>query len=451
MTNIRDIILDVLLEITRDGAMSHKALNSALEKNQYLSRRDRAFITRVCEGVIERMIEIDYIIDKFAQVPVARMKSVIQDILRSAVYQICFMGGVPNSAAVNEAVKLTQNRGFYNLKGFVNGVLRSVADGYEDIDYPDREEDPVKYMSVTYSTPTWLIEEWIGDYGEYATERMLKSFLTERPTTVRFKTHLTDKAAILESLREQGVTVRQASYLPYAYNISNYNFIKALKAFQKGWIYPQDVSSMLVAEVADPPKDGFVVDVCASPGGKTLHIADKMQGQGAVEARDLSADKVALIEENVTRARLLNVKCRVRDALVLDPSVSSRADVVICDLPCSGLGVIGRKPDIKYRVSQDRIRELVELQRRILTNAAAYAKPGGVLIYSTCTVSMAENQENAAWFAQNFPYKPESLDPYLPAELRQLTTSEGYLQMLPGIHDSDGFFIARFRRNSAEQ
>ena len=254
--NLREIILDILLAIFRDGVYSHTAIHSALDKVQYFSKRDRAFITKVCEGTVERLIELDYIIDKYSTVPVSRMKPVIQNILRSATYQIRYMDSVPDASAVNEAVRLAQARGFYNLKGFVNGVLRSIARGSESMELPDREVDPIRYLSVCYSMPEWLVERWIREFGEFVTVRMLGSFMEERPTTVRLKTTRISKSTILGSLRGQGVTVKRAPYLPYAYNISNYNYLPALNAFMKGWIYPQDVSSMLVAEAADPKQTG---------------------------------------------------------------------------------------------------------------------------------------------------------------------------------------------------
>ncbi len=444
--NLREIVLDILLSVFRDGVYSNLAVHAALEKYQYFSKRERAFITKVSEGTVERQIEIDYIIDQFSTVPVEKMKPVIQNILRSAVYQIRYLGSVPDSAAVSEAVQLAQNRGFYNLKGFVNGVLRNIARNADNIRYPDPEEDLVRYLTITRSMPEWLTKRFVDEYGPFVTERMLDSFLEERPTTVRIKTERVTKNEILTSLRNQGVTVHHAPYLPYAYNLTGYNYLMALNAFKNGWIYPQDVSSMLVTEAADPKPGDNVIDLCAAPGGKSLHIADRMAGYGMVEARDVSIEKVALIEENVRRANLINVHPVVKDALVFDPDSEASADIVIADLPCSGLGVIGRKADIKYHVTPDKIDELVKLQRQILENGVRYVKPGGVFIFSTCTLTREENVENVAWIKEHTDLIPESLDPYIPAELKRITTSEGYLQLLPGIHESDGFFISRFRR-----
>ena len=428
VSNLREIILDILLTIFKDGVYSNIAIHNALEKVQYFSKRDRAFITKVCEGTVERLIELDYCISRYSTLPVPRMKPVIQNILRMSTYQILYMDSVPNASAVNEAVRLAQTRGFYNLKGFVNGVLRNIARNAGTIEYPSADKEPVSYLSVTYSVPEWLAEAWLNEYGMIVAEKMFASFLKVRPTTIRLKTSRVNREDILNSLRNQGVTVKKAPYLPYAYNISDYNYLPALDAFMKGLIFPQDVSSMLVAEAAAPRQGDYVIDVCAAPGGKSLHIADKMASYGMVEARDLSEEKVALIVQNVTRADLINIRPVVMDALMHDQESEEKAD-------------------IKYRITPAMIQELQELQRRILHNAVSYVRPGGTLIYSTCTVSRMENEENVRWLTENYPLTPDSLDPYLPHELHRHTTSEGYIQLIPGIHECDGFFIARFRKN----
>lgn len=444
--NTREIVLSILNEISEGGIYSHMAIRGALDRFGYLPKRDRAFITRVCEGTVERMIELDYIINRYSTIPAEKMKPVIRDILRSAVYQIRFMDNVPDAAAVNEAVKLTQQKGFYNLKGFVNGVLRSVIRGGDQIEYPDVKTDPVGYYSVKYSMPQWLVRQFMEEYGPIVTRTILAALLEERPMTVRLKTDRISQTTILDSLKSQGVKVRRAPYVPYAYELTDYNYLPSLTAFRNGWIFPQDVSSMLVAEVAAPKKGDYVIDMCAAPGGKSLHIADKMGHFGEVEARDLTEDKVALIRENVRRAGTINVRPLQMDALNYDPASEEKADIVICDVPCSGLGVIARKSDIKYRVTPEKINSLVELQRMILRNAAAYVRPGGRLIYSTCTLSRKENEENVAWFTQHFPFETESLNPYLPRALWRFSTEKGYLQMVPGIHETDGFFIARMKK-----
>ncbi len=444
--NIREMILDILLQIEEEGAHSHVALRSALSKYQFLPKQERAFITRVCEGTLEYRIYIDYVIDSFSRITVDKMKPVIREILRSAVYQMLFMDSVPDSAVCNEAVKLTQKRGLYNLKPFVNGVLRTIGREGKALSCPPREEDPVRYLSVKYSMPEVLVTRWLNDYGEETTEKILADFLEDKPLTVRFRTGLYSPETIQASLEEQGVEVKPAPYLPYARYISGYNHILALDAFIRGQIQVQDVSSMLAAEVAAPRKGDYVIDLCAAPGGKSLHMGDLMQGYGTVDARDVSRAKVELIEENIQRTGSINVQAKVQDATVFDVESECRADIVLADVPCSGYGVIGRKPEIKYRVASRKQEELVILQRTILSRAAEYVKHRGVLVFSTCTMAREENEENMMWFMNNYPFRLESIDPYLPKELHSETTALGYLQLLPGVHKTDGFFIARFRR-----
>jgi len=440
------MILDILLQINEEGMPSHLALGGALSKYQFLPKTDRAFITRVCEGTLEYQIRIDYILNRFSRISTDKMKPVIRELLRSAVYQMLYMDSVPDSAACNEAVKLAQRRGFYSLKPFVNGVLRSVAREKDTIVFPDRSEDPVKSLSVCYSMPEELVVRWLEVYGEDTTEKMLKAFLEPRPVTVRCRTYLHSPERIREELRAQGVRVEDAPYLPYACRISGFDHLLALDAFVQGKIVPQDVSSMLAAEAAAPRKGDYVLDLCAAPGGKSLHTGDLMEGYGTVDARDVSEYKVSLIEENIARLGSINVQAKVSDATVFDVDSECLADIVLADVPCSGYGVIGHKPDIKARVSALKQKDLIALQRKILDNAAEYVKPRGVLVYSTCTIAKEENEENMLWFLQKHPFVLESIDPYIPPELHCESTALGYLQLLPGVHDTDGFFIARFRR-----
>ena len=443
--NPREMILEILLQI-EEGEHSHIAIRSALSKYQFLPRQERAFITRVCEGTLEYRIQIDYILDSFSKVTVDKMKPPIREILRSAVYQLRYMDSVPDSAVCNEAVKLTQRKGFYNLKPFVNGVLRTIAREMDQVKFPSREENLVRSLSVEYSMPEQLVERWLEAYGEETTEKILKDFLEEKPLTVRCRTYLNSQEAIVKSLTDQGVKVEPAPYLPYACHISGFDHILALDAFINGKILVQDVSSMLVAEAADPQKGDYVIEVCAAPGGKSLHVGEKMEGFGTVDARDVSQYKVNLIEENIRRTNSINVQAKVQDATIFDQESELLADIVLADVPCSGYGVIGKKPDIKYRVTPQKQEEIVILQRTILDRAANYVKPRGTLIFSTCTIAKEENEENMMWFLQNYPFKLESLDPCLPEELHSETTALGYLQLLPGVHKTDGFFIAKFRR-----
>ena len=445
--NLRELVLGILMEVTESEAYSHIALGEALDKYQYLPKRDRAFVSRVTEGTLENLIQIDYIIECFSKVPIHNMKPLIRNLLRMSIYQLKYMNSVPDRAVVNEAVRLAQKRGFYNLKGFVNGVLRAAARGMDEIAYPLPEDDPVEYLSISYSMPQWILRKWLEQFSFEQVEKVCASFRSELPVTVRLRTDRVSKEEIIASLREEGCEVAQHPYLDYAVRISGYNYILALTAFREGWIYVQDVSSMLVSEVAAPNWGDYCIDMCAAPGGKSIHLADKLKGSGYVEARDISEEKVELMQENIERLGVINMVAALRDATVFEKESFHKADIVLCDVPCSGLGVIGKKQDIRYRMNPTRQEELIRIQRRILSVSQNYVKPGGVLIYSTCTIGADENQMNLKYFLENFPFRLESIDPYLPEQLHTRTSAGGYLQLLPGIHETDGFFLARLKRN----
>ena len=444
--NERELILGILLEITRDGEYAHITLRNTLSKYQYLEKRERAFITRVVEGTLEHMMEIDYIINQFSKVKVNKMKPVIRTILRSAVYQILYMDSVPNSAVCNEAVKLAVKKGFVNLKGFVNGVLRNIDRNVNDIQYP-KQDNMVEYLSIKYSMPTWILEKWKKTYDWETIERILQGFLQEKGTIIRCNLNRISKEDLKKKLEAEGVTVTQHPYLEYALEISGYDYLGDLESFEDGDFQVQDLSSMLVAEIAAPKEGDYVIDVCAAPGGKSLHIADKLHGTGHVEARDLTDYKVDLIWDNIERSQMKNVEAVRHDALVYDEDSEEKADIVIADLPCSGLGVIGKKADIKYKMTEETQRELAKLQKNILQIVHRYVKPGGTFVYSTCTINEEENMENVRWFLQQNPeFESVSVEPVLCEELKK-SVKEGCLQLLPGIHESDGFFIAAFRKN----
>ena len=444
--NTREIIVGLLSEIIDNERYSHIVLRETLEKYQYLEKRDRAFISRVTEGTIERMIELDYILEHFSKVKVKDMKPFIRNLLRMSVYQLKYMDSVPDAAVCNEAVKLTQNKGFYTLKSYVNGVLRSVARNLDAVELPDREKTPRLYLSVRYSVPEWILMKWMRQYDLDTVEKICAGMEAERPTSVRCNLSRSTREQIIRMLKEQDITVKEVPYLDYALEISGYNYLQAVNAFKEGLIQVQDVSSMMAAEAAAPKWGDYCIDVCAAPGGKSLHLSDKLQGSGFVEARDLTDYKVELMKENLERSGRINMSAVKQDAMIFDPKSVDKADILLADLPCSGLGVMGRKPDIRYKMTEGRQQELVKVQRRILDTVWRDVKVGGTLIYSTCTIGEDENQMNVKWFLDHYPFKLESIDPYICDELKGKTTKAGYLQLLPGVHETDGFFIARFKR-----
>ena len=366
-----------------------------------------------------------------------------------SVYQILKMDHIPDAAACDEAVKLTRKRGLKNLSGFVNGVLRNISRNKEVIHYPDPEKTPAAYISMRYSVPEWLAEMWLRDYGFEMTAEMGQAMLDDQKTTVRVRDSQ-NMAAVKEALRSEGLNIEEGCMLPEALHLSGYDYLGNVGPFADGRITAQDESAMLAAVAAGIAGGESIIDVCAAPGGKSMHMADILKGSGQVSARDLTEAKVLKIQENLKRTGLKNVSAEVKDALVFYPEDAQKADIVMADLPCSGLGVMGRKADIKRSVTPEKITALAALQREILSVVQHYVKPGGVLIYSTCTVSKAENEENMQWFEEHFPFGLESLDAYVPEKVRNEHTKAGWIQILPGQYQSDGFFIARFRRSRDE-
>lgn len=421
--NLREIIIDILDEILEQDGYLHLVLNQTLDKYQYLSKQQRAFISRVSRGCVEQLIQIDAVLGQFVKKPkVSKMKPAIRCILRSSVYQILYMGGVPDSAVCNEAVKLAKKKGYGGLGGFVNGVLRNISRNKEGISFST--------LSEQYSMPQWIIDLWENQYGEDKTKEMLSALLEKKKTAIRVNTSKISVEELRTQLEDQGIKVEKCPEISYGLYIGDYDYLKAIPQFVQGLFYVQDFSSMMVAHVAEIKKDDYIMDVCAAPGGKSLHAAELLQGSGMVEARDVSDYKVSLMQENIDKSGMKNIRAVKWDATVLDEASVEKADVVICDAPCSGLGVISGKPDIKYHMSREKQLELAKLQRNILSTVWRYVKPEGTLLYSTCTVCQEENQKNVEWFLKE--YRSFEL-----VEMRQLFPVGG---------TQDGFFYAKMKR-----
>ena len=437
-TALREIAAEILTEILEKGQYTHLALFQALSKYQYLEKADRSFLKRIVDGTVEYKIQIDYIINAYSKTKVHKMKPFIRTLLRMSVYQIYYMDRVPDSAACNEAVRLAKKRGFSGLSGFVNGVLRSVTRGKGKLTFPDD--------SVRYSMPDWILSLWKENYGAETTHRMAQAGLEKRPFMVRFAESRAGKEEIFASLSAQGVTAEETAAGSGVYRLTGVDYPESLDAFREGLIRIQDLSSSLAGDAAGIKEGDFVLDVCGAPGGKGLHAADLLHGTGQVEIRDVSDYKVSLIKENIARSGCTNVSACAWNACEFDASMEQKADVVIADLPCSGLGIIGRKPDIKYNASMDGIRDLAALQRQMLSVVWQYVKPGGVLVYSTCTVNRLENDENRAWFLNEYPFEPVDISGRLGIDFQEDSLKEGYIQLYPGVHPCDGFFISVMKR-----
>ncbi len=423
--NTRAVILDALMLINENDEYSHLVVQNVLRKYQYLSAQERSFMLRIIMGTVERKLTLDFYLDQISKTPVKKMKPLIRNLLRMSAYQICYMDSVEDYAVCNEAVKLANKRGFSNLKGFVNGVLRNLAREYGKISLPT--------LSVKYSTPQWLVDAWVQTYGEEKAEEILKSQFENRPLWIRANTLKVTPDELERQLIAAGVEVHRDKRIAEAMTIAHFDYLEGLEAWQEGLFFVQDYSSMQVAYAAEIQDGMHIIDVCAAPGGKSTHLAQRMHGTGRVEARDLTQLKVELIEENVERLGLKNVEPMVWDATICHEASLGQADLVIADLPCSGLGILNKKPDIKYHASEKQCSDLVALQRQILSVVAGYVKPGGTLIYSTCTIHKGENEENAVWISNQTNLHLKFIDEK---------------QYLPGEALQDGFYIAKFVKES---
>lgn len=460
--------MDTLLELEREKEYSHRLIKAVLDKYDYLDTKEKAFIKRVTEGTLERRLELDYYLDYYSKLPVRKMRPFIRCLMRMGVYQLLYMDQVPDSAVCDEACKLAAKRGFQDLKGFVNGVLRTVSKNKDRLPLPDGKEQPVRNLSVRYSMPEWLVELWIGEYGFGITEKILEGLLDIHPVSLRFSSLLPEgeRELLRAQMGRTGAALAQSPYLPYVYLVKDADNISSLPGFSRGMCTVQDAGSVLAVEAAGIRREDFVVDVCAAPGGKSILASEKAE-RGRVLARDVSEEKAALIRENIGRMKAGNIDVQVFDGRHTDEALVGRADVVLLDVPCSGLGVAGKKRDVKYRVTREGMAGLTSLQREIAAASARYVKPGGILLYSTCTIHSGENEELVRFFTRELGFEPVSLEGAVPARLweeraclredmrkagidpdRRLTREEGdaCVQLLPGYMETDGFFFAKLRR-----
>lgn len=436
--NERELILDCLIEILEKGAYTDRTLSDLLFKYDYLDKHTKSLISREITGVVENRILLDEIVNLESKTKVKKMKPLIRNLLRMSVYEMYFMNSIKNHAVVNEAVKLAKKRGFSGLSGFVNGVLRSVLRRKETL--PENEKFPISDDRIVNSIPEAVAKVLKESTGDKLVE-ISEAMMAQSKITIRVNTNLITEDELATELENQGANVSKVCLKDVlgkeisALSVEGLGNLEKNSEFIKGRFYIQDLSSMAVAVVADPKEGDKVIDVCAAPGGKATHIAQLLNGTGMVDARDLTEYKVSFIEENKTRLNLSNLTAKAFDATKLDESAVDSADIVIADLPCSGLGVIGKKPDIKYNFTIEKGLELAKLQAEILDKVCQYVKVGGKLVFSTCTINKAENEDNANSFIKRHPE----------------FVATGMQQILPQKDvENDGFFIATFERRKNE-
>ncbi len=430
MQTPREICLGLLLKVEKNSSFSGVALDNTLSKTRDISDIDRRFISALYYGVLERRITLDAVISKYSKRPLEKLNPEIREILRMGIYQLLYMDSVPDSAAVDESVKLAKLRN-QSVSGFVNAILRSfIRDG---------KKLPNSSLSLEYSCPEWLVNMWLRDYGEEVALSILKSSFGRPPTTVRFNTAKFDTQDIISELAKDGIEAIPNELIANCYDLKSCGSAEKLSAYRMGMFHVQDASCQLCASELGAREGETVLDVCSAPGGKAFTIAEIMNDQGQILAFDLHANRAKLITEGAKRLNLSIISASQNNAKLFNENIPM-ADRVLCDVPCSGLGVIGRKPEIKYNYSgESDLSQFPIVQYEILKTSSRYVKPGGTLIYSTCTLNRAENGLIAERFLQENPdfegCKLSYFDDY------KATITPASCQ-----YGGDGFFMAKFLR-----
>ncbi len=437
MADPRLTVVKMLMKMDSSEAYSNLLLDHVFSESD-LSERDKAFAAALFYGVLERRLTLDYIIEKNSKIPFAKLDPAAVVILRTGLYQLLYMDSVPESAAVNESVKLCKKLKCFSAQGFVNGMLRSFIRGGKKISYLGLE--PEKRLSVEYSCPQWLTEKLVREYGTDFAVRALKASVGKPPVYARVNTLKTTTEKLLAELSKHRIKAAAYPGLDNCIKLEKSGDIEKCAPFRQGLFHVQDISSQLCCLTLRPVVNETVLDVCAAPGGKSFTLAELMGNNGRLYSMDLHDMRVGLIEDGAARLGIKMITAMQNDASKFNGELP-QADRVLCDVPCSGLGVIRRKPEIKFKSAGD-FEGLPEIQSQILETSARYVKPGGTLVYSTCTLSRAENDEVAGRFAAAHPEFLPIVQPVPYAG----AAGEPMRTYCPDENGGDGFFTASFRR-----
>jgi len=437
----REVALKALIAYRRNGAWPDLALGGLFERYD-LPLRDRALAARISNGVIQNMMLCDYYIEYFSSISLKKLEPAVLDILRLSIYQLIYLDKIPPNAAVNEGVALAGKLSNPRAAGFVNAVLRKIASAAKSGALPDVAGEATQRLSIQYSHPQWLVRELFEVLESDAVELFLIANNSSGvPISAQVNTLLADTDYVLDLLISGGVEAQRHEWLDGCIELRGAGNITRLSAFKKGYIYIQDAAARMAVTAAGPRPDDLIIDGCAAPGGKSFAAAIAMKNKGEIIALDINGEKLRRVEQSAKRLGITIIDAMEKDALTPDCALINKADIVLADVPCSGFGVIRKKPEIRYKSEQD-ITGLPDIQKQILSSLSQYVKPGGTLLYSTCTVLRRENESVIERFlSENKHFSAEGFS--LPGAGR---VDSGMITLWPHINGTDGFFICKLRR-----
>ncbi|HAJ64420.1 MAG TPA: 16S rRNA (cytosine(967)-C(5))-methyltransferase [Cyanobacteria bacterium UBA8543] len=445
MHNPRQLAFIALRDIHRQGAFTDIALDRVLRSAQ-INSADRRLVTDLVYGSVRRQRSLDAVIDQLGKKKAHQQPPELRTILHIGLYQLRYQQRIPASAAVNTTVELAKENGFKGLTGVVNGLLRQyerlAATGADLLQLPI---EPVEHLGILHSFPDWMIKMWLEQLGVEETEQLCH-WLNQSPTIdLRVNPLRVSIEDVEAAMQSADVDVRRVPHLPQALRVvGGTGAVEQLPGFKEGWWTIQDSSAQLVSHLLDPQAGDVVIDACAAPGGKTTHIAELMGDQGKIWAGDRAASRLKKLTENAKRLQLRSIQICTGDSRNL-PQFKDSADRVLLDAPCSGLGTLHRRPDIRWRTTPATVQELSILQVALLEQAATWVKPGGVLVYATCTLHTQENEEVIQPFLERHPHW--QLEPPVASSfLSAFSASEGWIKVWPHRYDMDGFFMVRLKR-----
>ncbi|GAB6990503.1 16S rRNA (cytosine(967)-C(5))-methyltransferase RsmB [Paenibacillus pini] len=441
--------MDILTRVEQEGAYSNLLLNAALQKTM-LSKEDVGLTTELVYGTVSRLNTLDYFLNRFVSKGVDKLQPWVRSLLRMSLYQIMYLDRIPDHAVVNEAVNLAKRHGHQGISGMVNGVLRNVLRSPEKLVLPDGLA-AAQRIALQHSHPQWLVERWIRQYGEQTAEDICAANNEPPSVSVRVNTTMISREALMLEMEAEGLEVVASTLAPEGILVKSGGNMALTHWYRNGQLSVQDESSMLVGDAAMPESGMKVLDCCAAPGGKTAHLAELMRDEGQIIANDLHEHKHSLIHEQAQRLGLSSIQTTTGDAMMLSNKYPPASfDRILLDAPCSGLGVIRRKPDLKWAKTPEDIRDISNLQYDLLSSVSSLLRPGGILVYSTCTIEPRENEEIVNRFLENHPdfgTAKNNSTGWNVLEQSALPRGGG-VQILPQHYHSDGFYIARITRFS---